>query len=64
MEFMENNILDAIFEPGQIVPISGIFDIVNDNGISTGYQRIDVKGNIFPAVSQGVGFKLYCAAAA
>jgi hypothetical protein len=48
-----------IYKPGELVPVSGIYDIVDKNGNSTGLQRIDVKGKIFPAGSRGGGFKLY-----
>jgi len=49
---------DKIYKPGEKVPESGIYDIVDRNGRPTGHQRTDVKDKIFPPDPRGDGFKL------
>ena len=47
-----------IYRPGQIVPRSGQYAVVNPQGYSIGREVTVVKGEPFPPVPSGYGFKL------
>jgi hypothetical protein len=49
---------EKIHKPGEKVPVSGIYDIVDKTGKPTGHQRTDVKDKVFPPDPRGDGFKL------
>jgi hypothetical protein len=49
---------EKIHKPGEKVPVSGIYDIVDKSGEPTGHQRTDVKDKVFPPDPRGDGFKL------
>lgn len=40
----------SIYRPGQRVPVSGIYNVVNAYGTYMGYQRTCVVGEPFPPV--------------
>jgi hypothetical protein len=50
--------MSTIYKPGQVVPESGIYDIVDNSGKPTGHQRTDVKGKKFPPDPRGDGYVL------
>jgi len=49
---------EKIHKPGEKVPESGIYDIVDTQGRPTGHQRTDVKDKVFPPDPRGDGYKL------
>ena len=51
-----------MYRPGNTVPTSGIYNVVDVYGSYLGYQRTCVKGEPFPPLtSSGYGFTLYLA---
>jgi hypothetical protein len=49
---------EKIYKPGEKVPESGIYEIVDKTGKPTGHQRTDVKDKVFPPDPKGDGYKL------
>jgi len=47
-----------VYRPGDAVPVSGVYNVVDGEGRPTGYQRIEVRDGVFGADSRGAGFKL------
>ncbi|MEH1777055.1 hypothetical protein [Nostoc sp.] len=45
-----------LYYPGQIVPRSGQYGVINPLGRDTGYEITAVKGERFPPYSAGPGY--------
>jgi hypothetical protein len=46
------------YRPGDVVPVSGLYNVVDQEGRPTGYQRSEMMGGVFEPDSRGAGFKL------
>jgi hypothetical protein len=47
-----------VYMPGDEVPVSGVYNIVDREGRPTGYQRIEARHGVFGPDPRGAGFKL------